>query len=90
VKLEPRDKKTLIIGGSIAAVIVLYAFVLSPFLSTCPASATDPKRERELVEMKKLRDEYREIQKQLLVAQEAASSAARCSRRSRTLRSART
>jgi len=74
VKLEPRDKKTLIIGGSVAAVIVLYAFVLSPFLSDLSRKRDlIPKKERDLVEMKKLRDEYREVQKQLQAAQAAAA-----------------
>jgi len=74
LKLEARDKKTLIIGGSVAAVIVLYAFVLSPFLTDLSRKRDlIPKKERDLVEMKKLRDEYREVQKELLVAQEAAS-----------------
>ena len=74
MKLEARDKKTLIIGGSVAAVIVLYAFVLSPFLTDLSRKRDlIPKKERDLVEMKKLRDEYREVQKELLVAQEAAS-----------------
>jgi type II secretory pathway component PulM len=74
VKLEPRDKKTLIIGGSVAAVIVLYAFVLSPFLSDLSRKRDlIPKKERDLVEMKKLRDEYREVQKQLQEAQAAAA-----------------
>ena len=74
MKLEPRDKKTLIIGGSVAAVIVLYAFVLSPFLSDLSRKRDlIPKKERDLVEMKKLRDEYREVQKQLQEAQAAAA-----------------
>ena len=74
MKLEPRDKKTLIIGGSVAAVIVLYAFVLSPFLSDLSRKRDlIPKKERDLVEMKKLRDEYREVQKQLQAAQAAAA-----------------
>jgi len=74
VKLEARDKKTLIIGGSVAAVIVLYAFVLSPFLSDLSRKRDlIPKKERDLVEMKKLRDEYREVQKQLQEAQAAAA-----------------
>ena len=74
MNLESRDKKTLIIGGSIAAAIVLYVYVLSPFLGDL-ATKRDliPRKERDLIEIKKLRDEYREIQKQLLVAQEAAS-----------------
>jgi type II secretory pathway component PulM len=74
MKLEPRDKKALIFGGSALAVILLYLFVLSPFLSDL-ARKRDliPKKERDLVEIKKLRDDYKEIQKQLQVAQEAAS-----------------
>jgi type II secretory pathway component PulM len=74
MKLESRDKKALIIGGSAVAVILLYWLVLSPFLDDL-ARKRDliPKKERDLVEMKKLRDEYREIQKQLQTAQEAAS-----------------
>jgi type II secretory pathway component PulM len=74
LKLDPKDKKTLFIGGGAAAVIVLYAFVLSPLLGDL-ATKRDliPKKERDLAEMKKLRDEYREVQKQLQVAQEAAS-----------------
>ena len=74
MKLEDRDKKTLIIGGSIAAVIILYAYVLSPFLGDL-ALKRDliPRKERDLAEIKKLRDEYREIQKQLQAAQDAAS-----------------
>ena len=74
MKLEARDKKTLIIGGSVAAVIMLYAFVLSPVLDDLSRKRDlIPKKERDLVEIKKLRDEYREIQKQLQAAQEAAS-----------------
>lgn len=74
MKLESRDKKTLIIGGTAAAVILLYVYVLSPFLGDL-ARKRDliPKKERDLVEMKRLRDEYREIQKQLQAAQAAAA-----------------
>ena len=74
MKLEERDKKTLIIGGAVATVIVLYAFVLSPFLTDLSRKRDlIPKKERDLVEMKKLRDEYKELQKQLQAAQEAAA-----------------
>jgi type II secretory pathway component PulM len=74
LKLESRDKKTLIIGGSVAAVILLYTFVLSPFMEDLGRKRDlIPKKQHELEEMKKLRDEYREIQKKLQVAQEAAS-----------------
>jgi type II secretory pathway component PulM len=74
VKLEPRDKKALFIGGPIAAAIVLYVFVLSPFMSDLSRKRDlIPRKERDLAEIKQLRDEYREIQQQLQAAQEAAS-----------------
>ena len=74
MKLEARDRKTLIIGGTVAAVIMLYAFVLSPFLDDLSRKRDlIPKKERDLAEMKKLRDEYRVIQQQLQAAQEAAA-----------------
>lgn len=74
MKLEPRDKKALLIGGPIAAAIVLYVFVLSPFLDDLSRKRDlIPKKERDLAEIKQLRDEYVEIQKQLQAAQEAAS-----------------
>jgi len=74
LNLGPRDKKTLIIGGVAAAVIVLYAYVLSPFMGDLSRKRDlIPKKERDLVEMKKLRDEYRVVKQQLQVAQEAAS-----------------
>lgn len=74
MKLEPRDKKALLIGGPIAAAIVLSVFVLSPFLSDLSRKRDlIPKKERDLAEIKQLRDEYREVQQQLQAAQEAAS-----------------
>jgi len=74
VKLEPKDKKTLIIGGSVAAAILLYVLVLSPFMEDLGRKRDlIPKKQREVEEMKKLRDEYRLIQQQLQAAQEAAS-----------------
>ncbi len=74
MKLEARDKKALIIGGSAVAVILVYMFVLSPFLGDLSRKRDlIPKKERDLAEIKKLRDEYKEIQKELQVAQEAAA-----------------
>lgn len=74
MKLEERDKRALFIGGPVAAAIVLYLFVLSPFLADLSRKRDlIPKKERDLVEMKKLRDDYKELQKQLQAAQEAAS-----------------
>jgi type II secretory pathway component PulM len=74
MKLEPRDKKALAIGGIGAAALLLYSLVLSPFLDDL-ARKRDliPKKERDLAEMKKLRDEYREIQQQLQLARDAAA-----------------
>lgn len=74
MKLEERDKKTLIIGGVLAAVIVLYAFVISPLMSDLSRKRDSiPKKEKDLVEMKALRTEYLAIQKQLQAAQAAAA-----------------
>jgi type II secretory pathway component PulM len=74
LKLEPRDKKALLFGGVGAVALLLYAFVLDPFLDDL-ARKRDliPKKERDLAEMKKLRDEYREIQQQLQLARDAAA-----------------
>jgi type II secretory pathway component PulM len=74
LKLEARDKKFLIFGGAAAAVILLYAFVLSP-LTTDLSRKRDliPKKEKDLVEMKALRTEFTEIQKQLQQAQAEAA-----------------
>ena len=74
MNLEPRDKKTLIIGGIAAGIIVLYAYVLSP-LTADLARKRDliPKKERDLVEMRLLSEQYREMQQRLKQAQEAAS-----------------
>lgn len=74
MKLETRDKRALIIGGSAAAAILLYALVVSPFLSDLSRKRDlIPKKERDLAEIKRLSDEYREVQQQLQVAQEAAA-----------------
>jgi type II secretory pathway component PulM len=74
LKLEERDKKTLIIGGIGAAVIVLYAFVISPLTSDLSRKRDSiPKKEKELVEMKALKIEYLNIQQQLQAAQAAAA-----------------
>ena len=74
MSLEPKDKKTLIIGGAAALVIVLYFYVLSPLTDEL-ARKRDliPRKERDLAEMQGLRDQYREIQQRLKLAQEAAS-----------------
>jgi type II secretory pathway component PulM len=74
LKLEERDKKFLIFGGAAAAVILLYAFVLSPLTADLSRKRDlIPKKEKDLVEMKALRTEYTEIQKQLQQAQAEAA-----------------
>lgn len=74
MKLEPRDKKTLIIGGIAAAVIVLYAFVWSPLSSDLSRKRElIPKKERDLREMHVLKEQYLEIQKRLQKAQAIAA-----------------
>jgi type II secretory pathway component PulM len=74
LKLEDRDKKTLIIGGILAAVIVLYTLVFSPLMSDLSRKRDAiPKKEKELAEMKVLKSEYENIQQQLQAAQAAAA-----------------
>jgi hypothetical protein len=72
--LEPRERTTLLAGGIAAVVIVLYAFVLSPLTSDLAQKRDSiPRKERELTEMRRLRDEYREMQQRLGQAREAAA-----------------
>jgi type II secretory pathway component PulM len=74
LKLEPRDKRTLIIGGIGAALILLYAFVLSPLTSDLSRKRElIPRKEKDLAEIKELRTQYLEIQKRLQEAQAAAA-----------------
>ena len=74
MKLESRDKKTLIFGGVAAAAILLYVFVLSP-LATDLSRKREliPKKERDVVEMRALKEQYQVMQQRLQQAQAAAS-----------------
>ena len=74
MKLEERDKKTLIFGGIAAAVILLYVFVVSP-LSADLSRKRDliPRKEQDLAEIRVLKDQYLEIQRRLQEAQAAAA-----------------
>ena len=73
MKLEPKDKKTLIIGGAVAGIILLYAFVFSPLTGDLSRKrGLIPKKERDLAQMRVLRDEYNELQHRLKQAQAAA------------------
>jgi type II secretory pathway component PulM len=74
VKLESKDKKTLIFGGIAAAIILLYVFVVSP-LTTDLSRKREliPKKERDLADMRVLKEEYLEMQKRLQQAQAVAA-----------------
>ena len=74
MKLASRDKKTLIIGGIAALIIVLYAFVVSPLTSDLARKRElIPKKERDLAEMRVLKDQYRDLQQRLQQAQASAA-----------------
>ena len=74
MKLEDRDKKTLMFGGIAAAVILLYAFVVAP-LSADLSRKRDmiPKKERDLAEIRVLKDQYLEMQRRLQQVQASAA-----------------
>ena len=70
MKLESRDKKVLFIGGAAAVVILLYAFVWSPLTADLSRKRDlIPRKERDLVDMRAMRDQYGELQKRLQQAQ---------------------
>ena len=74
MKLESRDKRALFIGAPAAAAILLYMLVLSPFLEDLSRKRDlIPRKEKDLAEMKHMAGEYREVRKQLEVAQAAAA-----------------
>jgi len=74
MKLESRDKKVLFIGGAAAAVILLYAFVWSPLTADLSRKRDlIPRKERDLVDMRAMRDQYGELQKRLQQAQADAA-----------------
>jgi type II secretory pathway component PulM len=73
LKLEARDKKALIFGGGAAAIILIFVFVVSPLTSELSRKRDlIPKKERDLVEMRVMKDQYLEIQQRLQQAQAAA------------------
>ena len=74
MKLEPRDKKTLIVGAIAALIILLYAFVVSPVTSDLTRKRDlIPNKERDLVEMRVLKDQYLEMKQRLQQAQATAA-----------------
>jgi len=74
LKLEPRDKKVLLFGGAAAALILLYALALAPLMEDLSRKRELlPRKEKDLAEMKVLKEQYREIQQRLQEAQAAAA-----------------
>jgi len=74
LKLESRDKRTLIFGGIAAAVILLYVFVVSPLTADLSRKRElIPKKEHDLAEMRVLREQYLDMQQRLQQAQAAAA-----------------
>jgi len=74
LKLESRDKKTLIIGGAVVVIILLYVYVLSPFISDLARKrGAIPKKERDVKEMRLMKEEYLQMQQRLQQAQTAAA-----------------
>jgi len=74
MKLESRDKRVLILGGLAAAVILLYAIVIAPFSSELTRKRSlIPKKEKDLVEMRILKDQYLDMQQRLQQVQAVAA-----------------
>lgn len=74
MKLESRDKKVLIIGGAVVAVILIFVFIVSPLMSDLSRKRDlVPKKERDLAEMRVLKGQYLELQQRLQQAQAAAA-----------------
>jgi type II secretory pathway component PulM len=74
LKLEERDKKILIYGGIAAGLILLYTLVLSPLYTDLSRKrAAIPRKERDLVEMRVLKDQYIEMQQRLQQLQAQAA-----------------
>ncbi len=74
MKLEERDKKVLLIGSIAAAVILLVTLVIAPLYADLSRKrAAIPKKERDLVEMRRLKDQYLEMQQRLQQLQATAA-----------------
>jgi type II secretory pathway component PulM len=74
LKLEARDKKALVFGGVATAIILIIVFAVMPLTSELGRKKElIPKKERDLAEMRVLKDQYLEMQKRLQQAQAAAA-----------------
>ncbi len=73
MKLEERDKKFLMYGGPVAFVL-LCAILLSPLYAELNRKRDlIPRKERELVEIRVLKDQYLDMQRRLQQLQTAAA-----------------
>jgi type II secretory pathway component PulM len=73
LKLEERDKKFLIYGG-IVALVLLFAIVLRPVYAELDRKREAlPKKERDLAEMRVLKDQYLDMQRRLQQLQASAA-----------------
>jgi type II secretory pathway component PulM len=73
MRLEERDKKFLIYGG-IAALILLFAIVLRPVYAELDRKRDAlPKKQKELAELRVLKDQYLDMQRRLQQLQAAAA-----------------
>lgn len=74
MKLEERDKKILIIGGIAAAAILLYVLVVAPLSADLSRKRESiPKKERDVAEMRLLKEQYIEMQQRLQQLQASAA-----------------
>ena len=66
MKLSEQDKKVLLYGGIAAALILLYAFVVGPLYADLARKRDAiPRKERDLAEMRVLKEQYLEMQQRL-------------------------
>jgi hypothetical protein len=73
VKLEERDKKFLLYGGPVALILLL-AIVLRPVYAELDRKRElIPRKEKDLAEIRVLKDQYLEMQRQLQQAQASAA-----------------
>ncbi len=74
LKLAERDKKVILYGGIAAVLILLYAFVVAPLYADLARKRDAiPKKERDLAEMRVLKDQYLEMQQRLQQLQAEAA-----------------
>ncbi len=74
MKLSERDKNVLIYGGIAAALILLYALVVAPLYADFARKRDAiPKKERDLAEMRTMKEQYVEMRQRLQQLQAEAA-----------------